>query len=262
MTIRIVGLIFFLVSCAVAKAAAPSGPGGIRVTEALAPGDTLAYTVSWTAGARAVSYDFTVSVAATNGVWSAIFGSTAAGALPATGNTTALTFSPKLLAIPWDSATFTVTVVSRNAAGVSGPASATWTVRRKPGPPGPPKVDSTLTVTGMLTVPPNTQLAVGQTRDVCAFQQFMTGAITAYTADRARCDSLYQQVPLVARQLVTPAQQAHTDATVACVTWSGGLPFVSLTALPCASVVRVTALQATGLSPFWTPWTDVRLAAR
>jgi hypothetical protein len=259
---RLAGLVFFLVSCAVAKAATPTGPGGLRVAETLAPGDTLAYTVSWTAGSRAVSYDFTVSVTATNGTWSAIFGSTAAGPLPATGTTTALTFAPKLVAIPWDSATFTVTVVARNPAGVSSPATASWTVRRKPGPPGPPKVDSALTVTGLLTLPPTLQLAVGQSAAVCAFKRFGNGAIVAYTAERATCDPLYQQVPAAARALVTPAQQAHTDSAVACVTWSGGLPWATLVAVPCAASVRVTAVLATGLSPFGTPQTTIRLAAQ
>jgi hypothetical protein len=114
----------------------------------------------------------------------------------------------------------------------------------------------------MLTLPPTLQLAVGQSAPVCAFKRFGNGAVVAYTADRATCDPLYQQVPAAARALVTPAQQAHTDSAVACVTWSGGLPWATLAAVPCASAVRVTAVLATGLSPFGTPMTTIRLAAK
>lgn len=249
MRTRLVGLLFLLVSCAVAKAAAPSGPGGIRVTEALAPGDTLAYVVSWTAGLRAASYDFTVSVAATNGTWTAVFGTTPAGALPATGNTTALTFSPKLIAIPWDSATFTVTVSSRNPAGVSSPASATWTVRRKPGPPGLPKVDSTATVTGTLVLPPISSFALGASGPICAFKQFASGAVVEWTTGKALCDSIYvRYVPAAARALVTPALQAHTDSLgVTCVTWVSALP-AAVQVMPLATCSPAATLLGLGVT--------------
>lgn len=153
---RLVGLLVVLVSCAVAKAAAPSGPRGLRITAGLAPGDTLAYTVSWTAGARATNYDFVTAVSATNGAWTVLYGTTNAGAPPASGTTTGLSFGLKLTAIPWDSATFTVTVTARNGAGSSTPMTATWSVKRRPGPPGPPKVDSSATVTGSLFIKPAT----------------------------------------------------------------------------------------------------------
>jgi hypothetical protein len=178
MTLRLVGLVFFLVSCAVAKAATPSGPGGLSVTNVLAPGDTLAYTVSWTAGARATNYDFVTSVAATNGTWTVIYGATSAGAPPASGTTTGLTFGLKLAAIPWDSATFTVSLTARNAAGSSSPVGVTWSVKRKPGPPGPPKVGSSATVTGLLVRPDTVRFtALGQTRQLCPFVQFADGHV-------------------------------------------------------------------------------------
>jgi hypothetical protein len=155
-----------LIGCAQAGAA-PAPPARLTtptVAAILAPGDTLAYTVSWAAPVvtaqtgAASNYDFTTSVAATNGTWTVIYGTTPAGPAPASGTTTGLSFVLKLTAIPWDSVTITVSVTARNAKGSALPGAVTWKVLHGLRPPGsilPPKVDSTATVVGALFVKPS-----------------------------------------------------------------------------------------------------------
>jgi hypothetical protein len=240
-----------------------TGPSGI-----VAAGDTLIYTISWGAGARATSYDYAMSVTSTNGAWSVVADSNGSGKWtnasfvgigslpitpPVTGSGFGYTFLKTWLsAIPWDSATFTVAVNSRNAAGTSAAVSASWKVTRKPGVPGPIKVDSSLVVTGMLVLPNTVNLALGGSRIQCAFKQFGNGAITEWTADKASCDSIYvAYVPAAARGLVTPAQQAHTDSvSLTCVTWNSSSPAVSITPLAhCSSAALAVGLALTWQAP-------------
>lgn len=140
---KIVALAGLLVGFTTVKAAAPSPP---VVSSVFVPGDTLGYTVTWPAVSAATTYDFTVSVAATNGTWSAIFGSTGVGALPASGNTAFPgPVGLKLSAMPWDSATFTFAyrarhVPARNSSDTSAFASFTWKVARHLGAPVAPTV--------------------------------------------------------------------------------------------------------------------------
>lgn len=259
-------------SCAKADGALMSRPGGPRalvVTDlAMLPGDTIAYGVSWTAPAVvagvsgvASSYDVGLSVAASNGTWAVVADSNGSGKwltgngvgpLPSTGNATFTTLKMWLSAVPWDSATFTVSVLARNAAGVSAPATASWKVVRKrlpPGVPGIPKVDSTGTVLGTLVRPDTVTLALNTGRTVCAFKQFSTGAIAQWTADKPACDSIYTRaIPLPARTLVTAAQQAHTDSTaITCVAWSSALPAALQVGprAPCAASATVLGLALT-----------------
>src|SRR5437773_705762 len=214
----------------------PDAPGPIvkGPTGKVAAGDTLVYTISWGPGARATSYNYRLAVTATNGSWTTARDSNSTGTfginlpLPDVRVVTPTLIKTWLTAIPWDSATFTVSVSSQNAAGTSATVATTWKVLRKPGPPGPPTVDSSLIVTGILVRPPTVSLALGASRLACAFQQFGNGAVTRWTADRAACDSIYvAYIPASARNLVSAVQQAPTDSTIkTCVTWASSSPLL------------------------------------
>src|SRR6266550_3693671 len=165
----------------------PPGPIVVGKKGLVVAGDTLVYTISWGPGARATSYDVTRNVRASNGIWNVVADSQSGAArstglllLPQTFSYTQPVLSHRmwLAAVPWDSATFTVSIVSRNSNGVSPTAStATWTVKRRPGPPGPIVVDSSAIVIGILNRPSTAALAMGSSRVSCAFQQFGNGAI-------------------------------------------------------------------------------------
>lgn len=237
----------------------PEPPGPIIVGKkgVVVAGDTLVYTISWGPGARATSYDVTRSVAASNGTWAVVADSQSGAAksagstpLPNTFSYTRPTLSHRMwvAAIPWDSATFTVTVVSRNAIGVSTPVSTSWKVSRKPGPPGPIVVDSSAIVIGTLVLPSARGLALAQSQAVCAFKQFGNGAVAGWTVDRAACDSIYAKYVPAAARVVTAGQQARTDSLAkTCVTWTSSLPTaVSVTPrASCSSAVTVTGLALT-----------------
>jgi len=190
---------------------APGQPGPIVVglKGLVTAGDTLLYTISWGPGARAATYDVAESVSATNGVWRVAADSNASGkwfpqpgTLPYTTGVSSPTLRTWLTAAPWDSATFTVSVASRNSVGVSAPVTAMWRVLRKPGLPGPIVVDSSLVVVGLRLVPPT--LARGQTACVCTYAQFHDGALATQTGSRCVRNPLWK--------LPTAAQQAHTDS--------------------------------------------------
>jgi hypothetical protein len=241
----------------------PPGPIVVGKKGVVVSGDTLVYTISWGPGARATSYDVTRSVGATNGTWTVVADSQSgapknigAVPLPNTFSYTRTTLSHRMwvAAVPWDSATFTITVVSRNAIGVSAPVSTSWKVSRKPGLPGPITIDSSLTVIGMLVQPKPVNLALGSSRIMCAFQTFGNGAIAQFTPDKPSCDSIYvHYVPVAARQLVSAAQQAHTDSIAkTCVTWTTDAPGTTLTIAPfapCSAAVRVTGIGLTRRFP-------------
>ena len=237
---------------------APDPPGPIVVGKkgkAVTAGDTLQYTVSWGPGARATSYGVTWSVAATNGAWSVVADSNASGrwitgngigAFPQTSNVTFLNLKSWIAALPWDSATFTVRVVSKNAIGTSAPVSASWQVRRVPGPPGPITIDSSLIVIGVLVKPDSVGLFLGGSRIMCEFSRFGNGAIAQRTIDRPSCDSIYTKYIPAAARAVSIGQQAHMDSLAkSCVTWTTPNP-AGLRLEPvvnCSGAVKVTGLQ-------------------
>lgn len=246
----------------------PPGPivVGKKGTVAIA-GDTLPYTISWGPGARATSYNVTTSVTGTNGAWSVVRDSNTSsiangswpatnglGALPQTSNVTFTVLKTWIAATPWDSATFTVSVASKNAIGVSSAVSTTWKVSRKPGVPGPITIDSSLTVIGILVQPKPVNIFLGSSRIMCAFSTFGNGAVAQHTVDKPSCDSIYvKYVPVAARTLVNAAQQAHTDSTSkTCVTWATDAPATALTIAPlatCSAAVRVTGVGLTRRFP-------------
>src|SRR6266550_6290255 len=242
----------------------PDMPGPIvkGPTGNVAAGDTLVYTISWGPGARATSYNYRLAVTATNGSWMVVADSNGSGkwptatntsqngigTVPVTANVTFLVVKTWLAAVPWDSASFTASVSSQNAAGTSASVSTTWRVMRKPGSPGPITVDSSLIMTGVLVAPPSASLALNASRTICAFQRFGNGAVTQWTADKPGCDSLYlTYVPAPARTLVLAAQQAHTDSlTKTCVTWTSSTAAVGLTPRAvCSAAVTVKGLALT-----------------
>lgn len=224
------------------------GPSGIVVA-----GDTLTYKISWGIGARATSYLFTTAVTNTNGSWSVVADSNSGGKwtsgaglgpLPATGEITTTSYKTWISAIPWDSATFTITVASKNSIGLSAPVGATWRVLRKPGVPGPIAVDSQLVVTGTLVVPvvPGLTIGVGFTGTACAFKQFYNGAVAEWTADKSACHDIYVANFTLAQRNISPAQQAHTDST--CVTWDTQSTMFNLTTnSTCSADVSILAIH-------------------
>jgi len=264
-------LIPFTSSCRKADAApltmTVTGPMG------MVAGDTLSYMISWKAPAvvsgissAASSYTVTLSSASSNGTWTTVADSNLAagkwtagsgtGPMPTTINVTTTYVKSWISAIPWDSATFTASLVARNSAGASGSVATSWKVKHKvlpPGTPTPPTIDSSTTTTGTLVLPSTVGLALGGQRVACAFKQFSNGAVTEWTGDKAACDSIYTKyVPSAARALVTPAQQAHTDSMVkTCVTWTSSTPLAVNVApnVPCSSAAVVNGLQVTLRNP-------------
>lgn len=130
-------------------------PHRATVTAQLAPGDTLAYTVTWDSVRAATIYDFSQSVTGSNTTWSAAFGATAVGALPASGGTSGPgPVGLKLFPAPLgsgDSATFTFSyrarrVPARSSRDTSVWVATSWKWYRALGVPKPARVDSSLTV--------------------------------------------------------------------------------------------------------------------
>lgn len=242
----------------------PLPPGPVVIGKkgiVAAAGDTLVYSISWGPGARATSYNTTLAVTASNGTWTIVADSNGSGrwvtgngigALPASSNVTFTSLKSWVTAVPWDSATFTVSVASKNAVGVSAPVSTSWKVARKPGSPGPIVVDSSLNAFGILMQPKPINVFLGSSRILCAFTTFGNGAVVQHTAEKPSCDSIYvKYVPATARALVTAAQQAYTDSSSrTCVTWSTDAPAtaLTLTSLAC-STGRITGVGLTRRFP-------------
>lgn len=236
----------------------PPGPVVSGKKGNVTAGDTLPYTITWGPGARATSYNVTLTVSTTNGTWSIVADSNSSGkwttgngvgALPQTANVTGTSLKTWVASIPWDSASFVVSVASKNAAGTSAAVSASWKVARKPGVPGPITVDSSLIVTGLLVKPDTNSIQLGTSRVVCNFFRFGNGAVTQMTAFKSSCDSIYTKyVPTAMRTLVKSAQQLQTDSIAkSCVTWSSSAPtLIGFTQLAnCANGVTVTGLGVT-----------------
>lgn len=200
---------------------APGSPGPVTF-EIVAVGDTVKYRIGWGPGDHATSYLFTTAVTATNGSWLVVADSNISGKwitgpgigpLPATGEITSTTYKSWLTAATWDSATFSVTVASKNAGGLSATSTGFRRIMRPPGPPGPVTIDSALVLTGLPVFPATAMMIVGTDRVTCGFFQFGNGAIVERTIDRSSCDTIYwKYVPLDA-QTVTAAQQAFVDTS-------------------------------------------------
>lgn len=235
---------------------APDQPGPIIVGKkgVVVAGDTLVYTISWGPGARATSYDVTRSVASSNGTWTVVADSQSGGAkslgsvpLPNTFSYTRTTLSHRMwvAATPWDSATFTVTVASRNSIGVSTPVSATWTVKRKPGVPGPITIDSSLQIIGLRILPDSARIPQFGSVQFCGIVRFANGAyvLRAGDADAPECVTAYQGTIPAAQRVVSLGQQARADSV--CLVWSTTDTAGSITPEPC--VTNPALLKQRGL---------------
>ena len=227
------------------------GPKNLKVKGSLLmlPGDSLTYVLSWGAATKATGYKVSLAASATNGTWTATGFALTPTTLPASvGPSPGTSFTFTAISTTADSVSFTATVESADALGLTGKtASVSWKVKRRAGAPGPITVDSSRAV-GTIVLPNTWTLSIGQSRILCAFKVFTSGAIAEWTADKPACDSIYTSyVPLAWRSAVTAGEQAHTDSTgVTCVTWSSNTVAVSV--LPngtCSSAARVTGVSLT-----------------
>jgi len=105
------------------------------------PGDTLAYNITWGAGARATGYSVTVSAVPTTG-WTN---------LPTSFIQTGTLYLLRAVNTTQPDVNFTITVCSRKGTTTytNKCSVASWAVTRIPGPPGIPAVDSSMTVVGL-----------------------------------------------------------------------------------------------------------------
>lgn len=225
-------------------------------------GDTLPYTVSWGPAKGATTYVVQYVVGTTNGTWFVVADSNASGkwttgngvtGFPATSTITTTSLKSWFSSIPWDSATFTAIVAGKNSAGTGPSVQTSWTVKRKPGAPGPIVVDSSLIVIGLLVKPDTSNLQLGTSRVICGFYRYGNGAVAEMTAFKSSCDSIYvKYVPVGMRNLKSAAQQAQTDSIAkSCMTWASSAPsLVGFTVLGnCANGVTVVGLGLTRRFP-------------
>jgi hypothetical protein len=105
------------------------------------PGDTLAYNISWGAGARATGYAVTVNATPSTGWLN----------LPQGFQQTGTVFLLRAVNTTQPDVNFTVTVCSKKGTTVytNKCAVASWAVTRQPGPPGLPVIDSSMTIVGL-----------------------------------------------------------------------------------------------------------------
>lgn len=250
------GLMAFSIPVVSQFAPDPPGPLVVGKKGVVVAGDTLTYTISWGPGARATSYTVATGVAGTNGTWTAVRDSNGSGSwvvgngvgpLPVSANVTFTSVKTWVAASPWDSATFTVTVVSRNAIGISAPVTATWKVSRKPGVPGPITIDSSLLIVGVRILPDSVRVQQFQTVQFCGLVRFANGAYALRAIDRdidsPECPVLYQQTIAPALRVVSAAQQARADSV--CILWSTTDPTGSIVPEPCVGTPAL--LQQRGL---------------
>lgn len=234
-------LVATLMACTSAGAA-PKEPT-LRVLAA--PGDSLRIGVAWGAATRATGYRLTVAATRTNGTWTG---------LPANLPVTGLTSTFTAVNAVWDSVTFTATVESVDAIGPTGKTvSGQLGLRRRAGTPGPITFDTSATVVGVITRPLVVDMALGESRILCGFKVFASGAVAMRSQDAPACDSIYVRYVPAANRLVSAAEQIHEDAQ--CWTWSSDMPLsVPVAPLaPCSSAAQISGLALTWRQVF-SPW--------
>ena len=184
---------------------------------ALAPGDTLPYTLRWTAGSRAARYGVNVRPTRTNcAAWTG---------LPTAFETPNLSFTFRAICLTWDTVTFTASVWSIGANGVKSKDTSrvSWSTSKRPGGPGPITVDSSLIITALDIKPDAVNLVFGQQQQFCPMVRFHGGALAMPVDYRAifTCAAFWSQVPLAGRAVAR--QQAVADTL--CVRWqvTGGV---------------------------------------
>lgn len=187
------GLAALLLACT--PGGGPEAPGQVvaeRATAVLAgfaaPGDTLRYTISWTAGARAASYRVTTTVTQGSG-WSGML-----TAAPVPGLSTP--FTPVNVSA-WDSVSFSACVVSVNGSKTSTPTCTAWKLIRSPGAPGPVVVDSSLVIAAVILKPDSTTLALTASAQFCPYFRALDGKVRFASGyeELAVCQGYYDAMP-------------------------------------------------------------------
>jgi hypothetical protein len=150
---------------------------------------------------------------------------------------TALTF--KAINTGQPDVVFTAVVCSRKSGTTytNKCSSTSWTVSRQPGPPGPPVVDSSATVVGVIDgvdlLPDNIAVATGGTQQLCAIVAFTDGS--QYPAgDLTQQENAFCVLAMMTKYPTAQASQAAKlkasqlcvllDATGGTVTQMGCVP--------------------------------------
>jgi hypothetical protein len=211
------GLLALVLACTPTDA--PEAPATVvaardPILAGMAPGDSLRYTVGWSAGARATGY--AVTVTASQPGWSGLPANTltVALSLPFTAiNTTA-----------WDSTSFTACVASTLTGKPNSlPRCTTWKVIRGPGQPGPPTVDSSLVIAAVLLKPDAVALGTLATQQFCPYVRALDGKVRFISGYEglAVCQAEYDALPAADRLPGYPtALAAHTQRIPITGTWS------------------------------------------
>lgn len=190
----ILGLLLLLTG-ACTSSEGPEAPGQVvaeRATAALAglaaPGDTLRYTLSWTAGARATGYLVTTTVTQGTG-WSGLLTSAPTGGL-------SMAFTP-INPTAWDSVSFSACVASTNNGKTSSPRCTSWTLARSPGQPGPVVVDSSLVIAAVILKPDAVTMATAGIQQFCPFARSLDGGVRFFSGYEtlSECQGHYDAMP-------------------------------------------------------------------
>jgi hypothetical protein len=189
------GLLVLCAACTPTQNA-PEAPGAVVAQREMivsqaglaAPGDTLRYTVSWTAGARATGYLVTTTVTQGTG-WSGLLTNA-----PTAGLTMA--FTPVNPAA-WDSVSFSACVASTANGKTSAPKCTSWAVKRGPGAPGTVTVDSSLVIAQLLLKPDSAAIGTLASQQFCPFFKALDGKvrITSGYETLPACQGYYDALP-------------------------------------------------------------------
>lgn len=192
---------------------APSAPDAISVTRdpqmaSYAPGDTLLYTIAWSAGARAQGYLVTTTVTQGTG-WSGMLTNAPTVAL-------SIPFRP-INTTAWDSVTFQACVVSTAPGKVNSPSRCTsWKLVRGPGTPGTPTVDSSQVIASFDVKPDGVALYTNASQQFCPFVKALDGKwrfIAGYEV-LPYCQGQYDTYPTENKLPGYPVAYSRTPYTI------------------------------------------------
>lgn len=196
-----------LIVVACTPGAVPDAPVAVTATRdpvlaAFAPGDTLRYTLSWTAGARATGYLVTTTVTQGSG-WSGML-----TAAPTTG--LSMAFTP-VNTSAWDSVSFQACVRSVRGAKQSSPTCTSWQLVRSPGVPGTPSVDSSLVIAAVILKPDSVTLTTNATTQFCPYVRALDGKVRFLSGYETlpECQGHYDALPPADRLPGYPVALSH-----------------------------------------------------
>lgn len=194
----------FLTGCPKAADGALAHP----MLELVAAGDTAKVYVSWSAATKATGALLTVTVANTNGTWTAL---PVNQVVTAGGTAQVVTMS-----LTADSALFQACMKSTAGAVTSPQAcsnSRQWV--RKLQPP----IVSIDSLVGILVAPSTFTLAgIGTTKQLCAYYRFASGHVALRAIDAPACASDYASRFSIMERAVTNTEQTWTDGR--CIQWT------------------------------------------